>query len=317
MGDKGMGQAGAPEVGARRRIHWRWIVVVLVSLLGVTAVAYFSVCGYVATQLTKPDRHDQVATPADFDLAFEETVITARDGLQLAAWFVPYAGSERAVLVVHGKGKCRSCEFDDRFMEFAAQLHAGGFNLLMIDLRGHGQSEGERFTLGDHERRDVLGALDWLVERGFERIGIVGVSLGAVSSVGAASDPESGHLVKALVIDSSFSDLSELLRVRFTKESGLPGVFFPGSLFMARVLVGTNPYAVNPVEDLPRVKAPVMVIYSGQDEIVPLDQLRAMADVRSDAETWFVAEAAHARIYNAQPEQYVSRITQFLDEVLH
>jgi pimeloyl-ACP methyl ester carboxylesterase len=218
--------------------------------------------------------------------------------------------------VVHGKSKCRSCEFDDRFMEFAARLHAGGFNLLLVDLRAHGQSEGKRFTLGDHERRDVLGAVDWLGGRGFESIGIVGVSLGAVSSVGAASDPESGHLVKALVIDSSFADLSELLRVRFTKESGLPGIFFPGSLFMARVLVGTDPYAVKPVQDLPRVGAPVMVIYGGQDDIVPIDQLQAMAAVRPDAETWFVADAAHARIYNAQPEQYVSRVTRFLDEVL-
>jgi pimeloyl-ACP methyl ester carboxylesterase len=316
MGDKGKGQSGAPAAGARRRIHWRWIVAALVGLLGVTAAAYFGVCGYVATQLTKPARHDQVATPADFGLAFEDTEITARDGLKLAGWFVPHAESERAVLVVHGQNKCRSCEFDDRFMEFAARLHAGGFNLLMIDLRGHGQSEGERFTLGDHERRDVLGALDWLVGRGFERIGVVGVSLGAAGSVGAASDAESGHVVKALVIDSSFSDLSEFLRVRFTKESGLPGVFFPGSLFMARVLVRTNPYAVNPVEDLPHVEAPVLVIYGGQDDIVPLDQLQAMADVRPDAETWFVEEAAHARVYNAQPEQYVSRVTQFLDEAL-
>ena len=41
-----------------------------------------------------------------------------------------------------------------------------------------------------------------------------------------------------------------------------------------------------------------------------------MAAARPDAEVWFVAAAAHARIYNAEPEPYVSRVTQFFNSVL-
>ena len=311
------GAPATPSTSApQRRFTIRRLVAIIVVLAIAAGIGYFAVCGYVATQLTKPERHSQINTPAAFGLEFEDTVVTARDGLALAGWFIPYAGSDRAVAVIHGKGQCRSCEFDGRFLEFAAGLHAGGFNLLLVDLRAHGQSEGRNFTLGDQERLDVLGAVDWLQGRGFENIGVHGVSLGAVSSVAAASDPESGHLIKALVLDSSFSDLAELLSGRFTEESGLPNLFFPGSLFMARLLMGTNAHAIKPVDDLPHVEAPVMVIFAGQDATVPIDQLQAMAAARSDAETWFVPAAAHARIYNAEPEQYVTRVTQFFDTVL-
>jgi len=201
-------------------------------------------------------------------------------------------------------------------LEFAVRLHAEGFNVLTFDLRAHGQSEGNNFTLGDHERRDVLGAVDWLHRRGFEKIGVLGVSMGAVSSVYAACDSDSGQLIKALVLDSAVADFPGLLATRFTKESGLPNAFLPGSLLMARLLIGTDVNAIKPVNDLPEIKAPVMLMFGGQDDMVPLEQFSAMAAARPDAETWFVAEAAHARIYNAQPENYVARVARFFTETL-
>ncbi len=307
---------GLSHAAPRRRMTRRRILAAIVTLAFVAVLGYFAVCGYVATQLTKPQRHSQITSPAAFGLEFEETPVTARDGVLLAGWFIPSPGSNRAVLLVHGKGGCRSCEFDGRFVEFAAQLHAQGFNLLMIDLRAHGQSEGHNFTLGDQERWDVLGALDWLQSRGFEKIGVLGVSLGAASSAAAASDSESGQLVKALVLDSSYGNLPEVLKIRFTKESGLPNLFLPGSLFMARVLMGTDANDIKPVEDVPKIEAPLMLIFGGQDDMVPVKQFEEMAAARPDAETWFVAGAAHARIYNAEPEQYVARVAQFFNRVL-
>jgi pimeloyl-ACP methyl ester carboxylesterase len=312
--DRGETKPPKPAVPRRFALIRLCAAITLLTFLG--GIGYLAVCGYVATQLTKPERHAQAKSPAAFGLEFEEPRVIARDGLVLASWFIPYPGSTRAVLLVHGKGKCRSCEFDDLFVDLAFQLHAKGFNLLTIDLRAHGQSQGDHFTFGDQERWDVLGAVDWLRHRGFEDIGVLGVSLGAAGATMAASDPQSGHLIKALVLDSSFSNLHGLLKGRFAEESGLPNLFLPGTLFMARALIGTDAHAIKLVDDLERIEAPLMLIFGGQDDLVPKSHFLEMAAARTDAETWFVADARHARIYNAQPDQYVARVSRFFDNAL-
>ncbi len=70
----------------------------------------------------------------------------------------PSAGSDRAILMVHGLWTCRSCECSDRFLEIAKHLYNAGYNILLIDLRRHGESGGDQITFGQHERWDEMAA---------------------------------------------------------------------------------------------------------------------------------------------------------------
>ncbi len=318
------------ERPSRRRLIARMGALLLMAAV----VGYLAVGAYVVLRLTYPVRHVPTTSPAAYGLPYEDVRIRARDGLMLAGWYIPAptpgppergaaplqgglgGQAKRAVVLVHGKDSCRSCEFDGRFVEFAAQLQARGFHILMIDLRGHGESQKSRFTLGEHERWDVLGAVDWLQERGFSQIGVLGVSLGAASAVEAAADPQGGDAIRALVLDSGFGDLWELLQIHFPRESGLPNAFLPGSLLMARLLLRMDLSAIRPVDNLPNIEAPVMLIFGAQDDTVPLSQFHAMAAARPDAETWLVPDAGHARIYNAHPQEYVARVSRFFAETL-
>lgn len=308
--------AAPSQTTTHRRVTGRRLLLVVGGLVLLILLGYFAVGAHVAVELTKVEREAQSTSPAEYGLPFEDTTVRARDGLALAGWFIPAAESDRAVVLVHGHTTCRSCEFDGRFVEFAAGLQAAGFNILMIDLRAHGQSEGRRFTLGDHERWDVLGAVDWLQQRGFEKIGVLGVSLGAAASAGAAADPAAGQTIKPLVLDSSFSDVREVLEMRFPEDSGLPNAFLPGSLFMGRLLFDIDVNDIRPVDDLPMIEAPVMLIFSERDQRVPVSQFRAMVTARPDAEAWLVTDAEHARIYNTHPEEYVARVSRFFAQAL-
>ncbi len=285
-------------------------------LLVLGVLVYLLVGSYLANQLTEPKRQTQRNSPANYSLKFEELKIYSRDRLALASWFIP-AESDRAILLVHGLASCRSCEFDGRFVEFASQLHDLGLNILMIDLRAHGQSEGSHVTFGIKEKWDVLGAIDWLEQQGFKKIGVLGVSLGAASTVEAAVDPQGGDRIAAIVLDSCFSSVPELLGKNFPEETGYPNWLLPGGILMTRLLFDANLNLISPSSQLPRFRAPLMLIYGEQDRYLPLAQINEMISARRDADTWLVADAGHARIYNGHSREYVSRVGRFFIQSLH
>jgi pimeloyl-ACP methyl ester carboxylesterase len=149
--------------------------------------------------MTRPPRRRLWATPKDAGLAYEDVEFPARDGLRLSGWFVPAADGESAakatIALVHGWPWNRLGEAADNFLtnvsgglpvdllRLAHALHEAGFNVLMFDLRNHGQSaDGGAVTFGLQESNDVLGALDYLASRpdvDEARIGTVGFSMGA------------------------------------------------------------------------------------------------------------------------------------------
>ena len=97
---------------------------------------------------------DPRITPAGYGVAdYEEVRLPSRDpSLMLAGWYLPNASSQRAVVLVHGKDASRTQEMQGQFTEFAAALHRRGFAILMIELRGHGQSDYGPLTFGQRER---------------------------------------------------------------------------------------------------------------------------------------------------------------------
>ena len=138
--------------------------------------------------MTRPRRQfDPDHNPDRYNLTYEDVSIQSRDGeATLAGWFIPHEASSLAVLMVHGNNASRTREYDDEFPRMGAMLHQAGFNVLMIDLRGHGKSSDGRVSFGIHERYDVAGAVDWLLDQGFRpgSIGVLGISLGSAASIG-------------------------------------------------------------------------------------------------------------------------------------
>ena len=99
-------------------------------------------------------------TPEDYGLSFEEINLIATDGTRLAAWFVPAEHANgSAVVLVHGRGANRSA-----LLPTADVLARHGYSLLMLDLRAHGQSEGDIVTYGYYESLDVIAGLTYLVQ---------------------------------------------------------------------------------------------------------------------------------------------------------
>lgn len=178
------------------------VLLVVGVLLGVARYATGLVMG-PQERWVKP-----LGTPRLYGLSPRTVSFISADGIPLKAWWEqPWAVSvpKGTVILIHGS------QMNKTGMAFAAgRLLPQGFNVLLPDLRGHGQSGGNYTTFGYKEALDVEAAVRWVRARDpHGPIALFGYSSGAVAALFAASRTPG---ISAVVADSAFSDTRDVLR---------------------------------------------------------------------------------------------------------
>jgi fermentation-respiration switch protein FrsA (DUF1100 family) len=237
------------------------------------------------------------------------------DGIPIRGWYInPQATT--TILVLHGRDGRRD---DPSFglMEIIRGLLDHGYGVLTIDFRAHGESGGDRYSLGDWERRDIAGALRFLQGRGVQTIGAIGFSMGAGTLLRVVPDhPE----LRAVVADSPYAEVVPVMAAHLTEVSGLPGFFLPGILGNSRVLYGMDAAGNRPVDDMARVgDRPILVIHSSDDEFIPVRQAYALQQAAAGNphfQLWITHGALHLRSYQQAPAEYLRRVLAFFDSSL-
>jgi pimeloyl-ACP methyl ester carboxylesterase len=287
------------------------LLFLLASLLGgflflqLIAYPYLSASGH-----THPQRQSPCCEiPVDNDLVYEDVVFETADGLTLHGWYLP-GENGAAVMLLHGLGSNRMS-----MLGLAKGLAEAGYGVLLFDLRGHGDSDGDFVPYGGPEAQDVKAAVSYLQARpdvDSKRIGALGWSLGAqVAIMGAAQDEN----VKAVVADgpgaTAVSDwpppenLSEWLYVPldFMYYQFLPmhtGVDEPLALIDALPMLGERP---------------LLLISSGDSfERHRMDYF--LNHATNPKELLVFAESNHTGGWHDDPEVYETRIINFFDKAL-
>jgi pimeloyl-ACP methyl ester carboxylesterase len=272
----------------------------------------------MALTLTRNTRHTFAHAPEQFRLASEPVEFPSRvDATALRGWLLQPETvlHRRPVIMVHGKGADREAGPGDGILGISAPLVREGYRVLTFDLRASGESGGDRFTLGALEVRDVGGAIDFLRSRGMamDGVSLVGFSMGGATALLVA---ESEPLVHAVVEDSGYADLNDLLDDQVPKQSGLPAVFTPGMVLAANGLLGINVYAIRPIDGVPALAAagvPLLVIHGDADTYVPPKNARRIAAAYGPAvETLYLPEANHIESHWRAPATYNARLSAFL-----
>ena len=297
-------------------------VAVLGASVAILAVAiYLSVGLRAASTWAHPRRNTYFsATPASFNLEYQDVRFASRDaGIEISGWWMPRAGSSKAIVMVHGRGENRTTEFYDHFLDLGAALNTfqgSGFNILMIDLRAHGLSGGVNSEWGVGERHDVEAAVDWVKAHGFQpsSIGALGASLGATSCVYAtADDPD----ISALVTDGAGVDEYASLQRGWKRSSGTPQFFFPAARLMESVFYGYDLRTLRPVDAMKRIAPrPVLLIYGLLELPVDSDRRPQIKAALPDAELWVVPGAIHTSAYTRVPQAYLAKVGAFFDKNL-
>ena len=277
-------------------------------LLGGLGAGYLGLCLFVVFRMTAARPRAPEATPADAGLGYEGVSLTSTDGVPLKAWWVPAGGSGRAAVLVHGWG---GAKFDEHVLKTMPVYHREGYDVLAIDLRAHGESDGGRRTLGYRETRDVLGALHWLGRRGYrpENVVLHGWSMGGTTVVRAGA----GTGVAAVVEEAGYADLPRLLESAIPKTARLPRLFVPGVLLAGRLWPDFDPWSVQPGREASKLykqNVPLFVVHSTADDVIPIEHAKMFAERHPGSRVWILDAYAHVEAF-AHPE-YEERLRSFL-----
>ncbi len=269
--------------------------------------------------LTKAKRVQIKDNPSRLGLSYEDVSFpAARDGVTLRGWYVKAGNSDRCVIMVHGDGYHRA-DPTIGLLEIAKGLTEHGYNVLMFDLRGHGESGEGRLTGGYYERRDVLGAIAYVRGRGVlpQHIGVLGFSMGAAASLLAAAEDKE---LPALVTDSCWADIMDLIKSEVARRPYMPRFLTPVIPGIAKIVYGVNVEEAQPLQAVTKIAPrPIFFIHGEADRKIPVDNARRLYQANNNHNNalWIVPKAKHARAYKAQPEEYITKVTAFFDRTLN
>ena len=203
-----------------KRVLWVFIPAVLVFILGVAALDF-----YFIHRLTHPPRTEIFGSPRDFQLILQKPMWYEEkwknsDSTQTVGWFLSRDNPAPAIILSHGYGGNRS-----ELLTLSFELWKAGYNVLVYDMRGHGESPVKWSGLGTYEKDDLLSAIRFLRNRTNEKgqnllegpIGLYGVEIGGyISLIASTQDP----IVKAVVVDSVYPDLSRFMNYQLKRIVG-------------------------------------------------------------------------------------------------
>jgi fermentation-respiration switch protein FrsA (DUF1100 family) len=232
------------------------------------------------------------ATPADTGLPYENLRLTTEDGVQLHAWYVPAVTPRGTLLFSHGNAGNIAHRLDSIRL-----FHSLDLNVLIYDYRGFGESEGKPSEQGTY--RDVRAAWNYLREnRGMDarQIVLFGRSLGAAITVDLASQvPAAG-----VILESAFTSVPDMAAHLY---SWLP----------VRFLVR---YRYDSAAKIGRISAPVLVIHSREDEIIPYSQGEQLFTRANEPKRFLQLHGGHNDGFHLSQEIYKETLGQFLEEIL-
>jgi uncharacterized protein len=231
---------------------------------------------------------DVTVTPAQRGMSYEDVELRTADGVRLHGWFVPHPESRAILLFFHGNAGNISHRLDS-----LAIFHRLGLSTLIIDYRGYGRSEGRPTEAGTY--RDAEAAWSYLVEeRGTDsgEIVLFGRSLGAAVAAWLAAR----RSPRAVILESGFTSVPELGAELYP--------FLPVRT-LARLEYDTR-------AQLREVHAPVLIVHSREDEIIPFHHALRLYEAAAAPKTLLELQGDHNRGFLISGERYVSGLDAFL-----
>lgn len=232
------------------------------------------------------------------------------DGFKLYGEYFDF-GSDRCVIIL--PGRCESLIYS---YYFAEPYEKAGFNILVVDTRCHGKSEGKYNTIGVKESHDVLKWAE-LVHDKFsnKEVYIHGICIGTSSGIFAMTNKNCPDYLKGLVTEGCFVSFRETFK-RHMMADNRP--LFP-VLDMVMLLInkhtGTNVYKDKPIRAIKHINpnARILFLYGKKDIFSIPEKSQKLFDAcaATDKQLVWFEKGGHSHLRINNTEEYDNAIIKF------
>lgn len=242
-------------------------------------------------------------------LPYEQVYTESYDGLKLAARYYHTSDGAPLEIMFHGYRSSAICDFSGG-IAYAQSL---GFNVLAVDERGHGLSEGKHLTFGVRERYDVISWVNWSKSRfGDVKIILDGVSMGA-STVLLASGLDLPDNVVAILADSPYDTPRNIIK-KVCRDMHLPPrLAYPFVHLAAKLYMKCNLDDADVCKAVKKSKVPLLIIHGDADAFVPHTMSEEIfKNCKEGDERVVFPGAGHVLSFLVDPERYKKCIKELI-----
>lgn len=221
--------------------------------------------------------------------------------------------SDKIVICVHGftgSGK-------KDFASLAQAYYKNGYNVLLVDNRAHGQSEGKYVGFGVLDRLDLRNWVKYVINRFGSNVQVFlhGISMGAAAVLMASSIMPKN--VRGIIADCGFTSVYEIFEYVLKRDYHLPK--FPIiylTNIMSKIRAGYGYKDVNTTAEIARSDIPILFIHGENDEFVPLWMtMKNYSHCKAYKELFIVRESEHAESHYIDKKGYERRILTFIEKI--
>lgn len=249
----------------------------------------------------------------------EDITLKSFDSLNLTSTLIMNENpTNKFIVLVHGVSICYvgSLKYFDIF-------YKNGFNVLIVNQRRHGKSEGKYSTYGFYEKYDVNMWIEYLKSRFGNDIilGLHGESMGAGTVMETIPLNDS---IKFVIEDCGYSNFHELIGFQITHayKNRLVRKILRPSLIFANFFMKTKAKfsmkKIVPIDIVASTSLPMMFIHGKEDYFVPwymaVDLYKAKT--KGYKELYLVEGAKHAEALEVNKILYEKKIMTFIEKAL-
>lgn len=243
----------------------------------------------------------------------EYVTIRSHDGLTLSGRYYHVRDGAPVDIGFHGYRSSPLTDFSGG-SELSFQM---GHNLLLVDQRAHGKSQGRTIAFGIQERQDCLRWVEYVLSRFGEdtKILLYGISMGG-ATVLMASGMELPENVKGIIADCPYASARDIICAVGEKRGFPVWLMWPFVKIGARVYGGFDVEETDSLEAVKNAKVPILIIHGEADHFVPME-MSDIADQNPEMVTRVTFPGAdHGISYLVDSGRYKKIVTEFVENIL-
>lgn len=265
----------------------------------------------------KAIKYESVITDKERDeyfATYKKIIIREHEGVRLSGYFYSQEDISNWIIFLHGY-RSRSTSMI-KYMEYFRK--ARGYNLLTIDLRGHGERNKMFFSCGSiADVADVMKWVNWIKTKDeHAHIFLFGVSIGGATAINTAGINNSS--IDGIIADSSPSSFKRIIEREIYYRCG-----FLSKYIVSMVALYTYILLKFKIEDAdaerhsPNIRCPVLLIHGSDDGFVPVEMMYELYSTLSVKNKFYleVSGAEHTHAVDVDPQRYWDTINAFFEKV--